>query len=81
MSLDETSYDAGDAAMGDHPIAWYHEHDGGRAFYTALGHVQEAWDDEQVLAHLEGAIAWAGSEEQSPSADATMSVSPRSVMP
>ena len=22
-----------------HPIAWYHNYDGGRSFYTALGHI------------------------------------------
>jgi len=22
----------------DHPISWYHTYDGGRAWYTALGH-------------------------------------------
>lgn len=59
MSLDESSYDIGDGAMGDHPIAWYHEYDGGRAFYTALGHTKETYSEPQVLIHLEGAIRWA----------------------
>ncbi len=63
MALDESSYDAGDGAMGDHPIAWYHDYDGGRAFYTALGHVKDSYDDPLVLGHLEGGIAWAGSNE------------------
>lgn len=61
MSLDESSYDVGDGAMGDHPIAWYHEHDGGRAFYTGLGHVLESYDDPLVQQHLQGGIEWAGS--------------------
>ena len=38
MTLDESSYSVDDLAMGDHPIAWYHQFDGGRAWYTALGH-------------------------------------------
>jgi len=63
MTLDEASYDVGDDAMGDHPIAWYHDYDGGRAFYTALGHVKDAYDDPLVLGHLQGGIAWAGSKQ------------------
>lgn len=59
LSLDESSYDVGEGAMGDHPIAWYHEYDGGRAFYTALGHVKESYSEPEVLFHLEGAIRWA----------------------
>ena len=27
----------------DHPIAWCHDYDGGRAWYTALGHTDESW--------------------------------------
>ena len=43
MTLDESSYGVGDLAMRDHPIAWYHEFDGGRAWYTALGHPIESY--------------------------------------
>lgn len=61
LQLDETSYDAGDTAMGDdHPIAWYHEYDGGRAFYTALGHTEASYQESKFLAHLAGGIEWAG---------------------
>ncbi len=63
MSLDESSYDVGEGAMGDHPIAWFHEYDGGRSLYTALGHTQASYDDPQVLTHLEGAIRWAASKD------------------
>ncbi|HEY0552128.1 MAG TPA: ThuA domain-containing protein, partial [Verrucomicrobiae bacterium] len=35
--LDESTYTGG--TMGsDHPIAWFHDYDGGRAWYTAGGH-------------------------------------------
>lgn len=67
LSLDETSYDMEgkeDAIMGDHPIAWYHEKDGGRSFYTALGHTKEAYTDPFFRAHLVGAIEWAGGLDQ-----------------
>ncbi|MEM9648214.1 MAG: ThuA domain-containing protein [Bacteroidota bacterium] len=57
MKLDESSYDGG--TNGDnHPIAWYHEYDGGRAFYTGLGHTEEAYDDADFKQHLLGAIEW-----------------------
>ncbi len=66
LKIDETSYDPnakwGDnvgKGMGDHPISWYHDYDGGRAFYTALGHVPENYDDRLFVEHLYGAIYWA----------------------
>ncbi len=60
LALDETSYAPGDAAMGaDHPIAWYHELEGGRAFYTALGHTPESYSEQPFLDHVAGAIEWA----------------------
>ena len=46
--------------MGDfHPVAWYHEFDGGRSFYTALGHMSETFSDKMFLEHLYGGIYWA----------------------
>jgi len=60
LALDEESYAPGDSHMdGDHPIAWYHEYEGGRAFYTALGHTAESYEEPDVLVHLGGAIEWA----------------------
>ncbi len=57
MKLDESSYEGGE--NGDnHPIAWYHEFDGGRAFYTGLGHTHESYDDPDFQKHLVGAIRW-----------------------
>jgi cytochrome c len=59
MTLDESSYAVGDLAMGDHPIAWYHEFEGGRAWYTALGHPSEWYADARFTRHLLGGIRWA----------------------
>lgn len=67
ITLDEKSYDAktkwGDnegKGMGDvHPIAWYHKYDGGRAFYTGLGHIGLVYSDQSFLDHLYGGIYWA----------------------
>jgi cytochrome c len=58
-TLDESSYDAGDGAMGDHPIAWSHPYDGGRAWYTAGGHTAEAYAEPLFRAHVLGGILWA----------------------
>nr|WP_068890464.1 ThuA domain-containing protein [Pedobacter panaciterrae] len=58
--IDEKSYDAGNGKMGDkHPMAWYHEYDGGRAFYTELGHTDESYSDPLYLQHLLGGIKYA----------------------
>lgn len=67
IKIDEGSYDPkvkwGDnvgEGMGDmHPMAWYHEYDGGRTFYTGLGHVPAVYQDPMFLAHLYGGIYWA----------------------
>tara|TARA_R110000796_G_scaffold37722_3_gene95076 strand:+ start:25305 stop:26093 length:789 start_codon:yes stop_codon:yes gene_type:complete len=57
LMLDEGSYLGG--INGDnHPIAWYHEFDGGRAFYTGLGHTDASYDDSNFRKHLIGAIEW-----------------------
>jgi type 1 glutamine amidotransferase len=42
-----------------HPIAWYHDYDGGRSFYTALGHLPADYSDLVFLNHLYGGIFWA----------------------
>jgi type 1 glutamine amidotransferase len=58
IRIDESTYRGG--RMGaDHPIAWYHEYDGGRAWYTAIGHTIESYGEPLVLEHLTGGILWA----------------------
>jgi type 1 glutamine amidotransferase len=64
MTLDESSYQPGADAMGaDHPIAWYHEFDGGRAWYTGFGHRTELYQDPLFTQHLLGGIRWAAGVE------------------
>src|SRR5690625_88440 len=58
LKVDEDSYQGG-AQMGDHPIAWYHEYDGGRAFYTGLGHTSESYSEDYFLRHLLAGIQYA----------------------
>lgn len=61
LTLDETSYAPGADGMGaDHPLAWCHELEGGRAFYTGLGHTAESWSDPLLVAHVAAGIEWAG---------------------
>jgi cytochrome c len=63
MLLDESSYAPGESSMGPvHPIAWYHEYDGGRAFYTALGHTEESYQEQLFLDHVAGGITWAAGD-------------------
>lgn len=59
LRLDEASYGVGELAMGDHPIAWCHELDGGRAFYTGFGHESALFAEPWFTRHLFGGIRWA----------------------
>lgn len=58
INLDESSYKGGLNGT-HHPIAWYHHYDGGRAFYTGLGHTDESYNDPLFLKHLLGGIQYA----------------------
>ena len=61
--VEERSYEGG--AMGhDHPIAWAHAYDGGRAWYTGLGHTPESYSDAVFLRHLLGGIEWAAGQQE-----------------
>jgi len=57
--LDEKSYKGGENGA-KHPFIWYHEFDGGRAFYTGVGHREDNYSEPLVQQHLLGAIKWAG---------------------
>ena len=65
-TLDESTYDEqdGSAAADDHPIAWCTNYDGGRHFYTALGHFGTAWQEPFYRAHILGGIEWAAGEAE-----------------
>lgn len=58
LTLDESSYQGGTLGS-DHPVAWCHSIDRGRAFYTALGHTLESWQDPLFVQHIEFALLWA----------------------
>jgi type 1 glutamine amidotransferase len=59
-TLDESTYAPGVGAMGaDHPIAWSHTFQGGRAWYTAGGHTTESYAEPLFRKHLLGGIRYA----------------------
>ncbi len=61
LGVDESTYTGG--AHGDyHPVSWYHEYDGGRSFYTALGHTVENYQDTLFLRHIMEGVKWAGKQ-------------------
>src|SRR4051794_36334611 len=57
-TLDESTY-AGGAMGADHPIAWYHDYGGGRAFYTGMGHTAASYSEPLFRQHLLGGIRYA----------------------
>ena len=67
LTIDEKTYnpvanwgEKSGKGMGPfHPLAWYHEYDGGRSFYTALGHVPAVYQNAWFLQHVYGGIFWA----------------------
>lgn len=56
VTLDETTYQGG--TMGDHPIGWCQNFEGGRSFYTGGGHSSEAFSEPLFREHLFGGIRW-----------------------
>ncbi|MGX5820763.1 ThuA domain-containing protein [Chitinophaga lutea] len=58
MKVDESTYKGGEMKE-DHPISWYHAYDGGRAFYTELGHTEESYTEKTYLQHILGGIQYA----------------------
>ena len=67
LTVDENSYDPiadwgekkGNGMGKFHPIAWYQEYDGGRSFYTGLGHLPAAYSDRLLMEHIYGGLFWA----------------------
>lgn len=58
ITMDEKTIKGG--ANGDfHPMSWYHDFEGGRSFYTAIGHLDSTFDDSLYLSHLLGGIQYA----------------------
>jgi hypothetical protein len=61
LTVDESTYRGG--VMGaNHPLAWEHIYEGGRAWYTAMGHTAQSYTEPLFLAHLWGGIVYASAE-------------------
>jgi type 1 glutamine amidotransferase len=58
LTVDESSYQGGTNGVF-HPMAWYHEFDGGRSFYTALGHADDKYTNPLFLKHILEGIRYA----------------------
>ncbi len=58
MNVDEKSYQGGTNGA-NHPITWYRDFDGGRSWYTGLGHTIECYSDKDFLQMLWGGIEYA----------------------
>jgi cytochrome c len=57
-TVDEATYDEqdGNTVDDDHPVAWCSEFDGGRSWYTAMGHTPASFTDAQFRQHLLGGL-------------------------
>lgn len=58
LAIDETTYEGG-THDSLHPVSWYHNYDGGRSFYTAMGHTVESYQDTLFLKHILEGVIWA----------------------
>jgi len=72
LRVDESSYEVvrdffktrDGVAMGDdHPVAWIRKYDGGRFFYTELGHDVRSLDTEFGRQHFIEALRWAAGSQ------------------
>lgn len=59
LSTARTIYPDDKPPGGDHPIAWFHEFEGGRVFYTGLGHTSEAFSVPEFVKHVREGLRWA----------------------
>lgn len=58
ITIDENSYSGG--GNGEfHPMAWHHDFEGGRGFYTALGHDEKSYNDPLYIQHIWGGLQFA----------------------
>ncbi|QCR24945.1 cytochrome C [Pontibacter sp. SGAir0037] len=51
VAIDEKTYEGGTNGE-NHPMSWYQEFDGGRSFYTSVGHTDATFTEPLVLQHL-----------------------------
>lgn len=59
LSVDEASFIGGEYGYRKHPISWFQEYDGGRSFYTALGHFSYHFTDAFFVKHISEGLKYA----------------------
>ena len=63
---------------GDHPVAWYKEFEGGRSWYTNLGHDPGTWRLDWFRTHVLEGIRWAA---RAPNQYAKVTITDRAANP
>ena len=58
LTMDESTYNEsdGNAEDDDHPISWCKLYDGGRMWYTGMGHTEASFLDADVMKHIQGGL-------------------------
>ena len=59
LTMDESTYaedDGSDGTDDDHPISWCQRYDGGRSWYTGMGHTQQSFQEAGFLSHIGAGI-------------------------
>jgi hypothetical protein len=57
--VEERFYTPGLGANGPfHPVSWCRDYDGGRSFYTGMGHTEGSYGEDAFKSHLAGALKW-----------------------
>lgn len=57
IKIDEKSYEGGKNG-NNHPMAWYHTFEGGKVFYTELGHTDDSYTEPLYLQHILGGLKY-----------------------
>jgi cytochrome c len=80
-TVDESTYDEqdGNTTDDDHPISWCHRYDGGRSWYTGMGHTTESFSETDFLDHILGGIEVSAGAVQDPDCGNTTSGQPPTV--
>ncbi|GAB3432953.1 hypothetical protein GCM10027436_08600 [Actinophytocola sediminis] len=57
--VEERHYNPGPGANGAfHPVSWCRDYEGGRSFYTGMGHTDGSYGEAAFRTHLLGALQW-----------------------
>lgn len=58
IAVDENSYTGSPKMQGDHPMVWCKETGKSRVFFSALGHTDEIYADDNYKKMIEGGLKW-----------------------